>query len=75
LYLSPILEKPKNKGSLNKPKVLDNIPFYLLAALVVIIPLSFWKGFENSFDLVKAAILYIAGGCFIIFFINSFQAR
>jgi O-Antigen ligase len=43
-----------------------NIDFYIFIFLIVSIPLAFWKGFDNSFDLVKSSVLKIVGGIFLI---------
>ncbi len=40
--------------------------FYVFLFLLISVPLFFWKGFDNGFDLVKSSVLKIAGGAFVI---------
>jgi O-antigen ligase len=55
---------------LKKKKILKNyyqdISFILFIILIILVPLGFWKDFDNGFDLVKSSILRIEGGIFII---------
>jgi len=55
---------------LKKKKILkynfQDISFILFIILIILVPLGFWKDFDNGFDLVKLSILKIAGGFFII---------
>lgn len=54
------------KKALKKRYSIQSAAFYVFLFLLISVPMLFWKGFDNSFDLVKSSILKIAGGAFLI---------